>query len=58
MSKKFSDAREARKQVFLNTKKIYEMNHVLVSAVKSSIERQEVVLEADKVEDTSDGCNV
>lgn len=39
MSKMFSDAREARKQVFLNTKKIYEMNHVLVSAVKSSIER-------------------
>lgn len=50
MSKMYSDAREARKQVFLDTKQNYESNDTLITAVKSSIERQRVVLESDKVE--------
>lgn len=50
MSKMFSEAREARKQVFADTKQMYETDNTLVVAVKSSIERQQVILESDKVE--------
>ena len=54
MSKMYSHAREARKQVFMDTKRMYETDSTLVGAVKCSIKRQQVILEMDKVEDSSD----
>ncbi len=51
----FSEAREARKQVFIDTKQRYETDNVLLSAVKKSIECQQVVLEADRIEISNDG---
>lgn len=46
----FSEAREARKQVFADTKQMFETDNTLVVAVKSSIEWQQVILESDNVE--------
>lgn len=50
MSKMYSDAREARKQVFIDTKQKYESDDTLIVAIKSSIEQQQVILETDKIE--------
>lgn len=55
MRKRYSEAREVRKQIFADTKQMYETDTTLVVSVKNSIERQQVILEIDKVDDSNDG---
>lgn len=55
MSKYFSDARERRKEIFLDTKKFYESNQRLIDAIKVSKEEQKVFHEKDAIKLMNEG---
>lgn len=48
-----NNARETRKQIFLDTKNLYETNDTLKLATKNSIAKQKVILESDLLENSS-----
>lgn len=53
MGKSYSNAKEQRKQIFLDTKNLYETNDTLKLTTKNSIAKQKVILESDLLENIS-----
>ena len=50
MSQIYSIAKEKRRNVFLDTKKVYETDDLLINAIQYSISKQKIILESDVVE--------